>query len=127
MPSEDADLLREALATHNLREFAQYLHPDAVLYQAPEIPDSGTYRGKDEFLRGLRLWLEEWDEFRYVPVEIEETACGLFVRLRLLGRGKGSGVEIEQQIFHFWQFRDGLLSRCEVYWSEDQARRAAGL
>ena len=126
MARTDAELVRDALSAPGLSAFGEYLHPDAVFYQAPEIPDADTYHGKREFLRGLRLWLEDWDEFRYVPEEIVEGER-LFVRVKIVGRGKGSGVEIEQQIFHVWESRDGLLSRCEVYWDESRARHAAGL
>jgi hypothetical protein len=45
----------------------------------------------------------------------------------LVGRGKGSGIEIEQQIFHVWEMREGLPWRCEVHWEEADARRSAGV
>lgn len=124
---EDLKLLREAYRTPNLEAFGEYLHPDAVLQQAPELPDADTYYGKGEFLRGVRRWLEEWDEHRFEPVEVLGGPKRVFMRIRLVGRGKGSGVEIEQDVFHVWEMRDGLPWRCVVYWSEADARRSAGL
>jgi ketosteroid isomerase-like protein len=125
--AEDVQLLRDAYAKPTLHEFGECLHPNAILHQAPEIPDADTYQGKAEFLRGLRRWLEEWDEFRYVPVEVLEGRDRIFMRIKLVGRGKGSGVEIEQEIFNVWEMRDGLAWRCEVYWKEAEARQSAGL
>jgi hypothetical protein len=75
----------------------------------------------------VRLWLEEWEQFRYVPVEALEGPKRIFMRIKLLGRGKGSGIEIEQEIFHVWEMHDGRPWRCEVYWEESEARQAAGL
>ena len=120
-------MLLEAYSTPTWREFGEYLHPDAVLHQAREIPDAGTYRGKEEFLRGLRIWLEEWEDFRYRPVEILEGRDRIFMRINLEGKGKGSGVALEQEIFNVWEMREGRPWRCEVYWNEDDARQAAGL
>jgi ketosteroid isomerase-like protein len=125
--AEDVELLRRAYAARSLDEFGEYLHPDAVLHQAAEIPDSDTYHGREEFLRGLGRWLEDWERFRYVPVEVLEAPNGIFMQLNMVGRGKGSGVKIEQQVFNVWEMRDGLAWRCKVYWDEEPARREAGL
>ena len=127
MAAEDIELLRKAYAARSPEEFGEYLHPDAELHQAAEIPDSDVYRGKEEFLRGLGLWLEDWERFRYVPVEVLESPNGIYMNLKMVGRGKGSGVKLEQQVFNIWDMRDGLAWRCMVFWDEDSARRYAGL
>jgi len=50
-----------------------------------------------------------------------------FVRVRLSGRAKASGIELQQTVFHLWTSRDGMPWRCEVFVDEDAARQAAGL
>jgi ketosteroid isomerase-like protein len=125
--AEQVELLREMYAARELEDFARPMHRDAELHQAREIPDSDVYRGKGEFLRGVRLWLEEWESFRYLAEEIIDLGENVLMRVRLVGRGKGSGVKLQQDIFHLWTFLDGKPFRCEVFWSEEEARHAAGL
>ena len=51
----------------------------------------------------------------------------VFVRVRLRGEGRESGVELEQLYFHVWEVRDGKAFRCRVYTDESEAKAAAGL
>src|SRR5271169_6591954 len=76
------------------------LHPDAELHQPPEIVDSGSYYGREEFMRGLVLFLREWKEARFEPQEIAEAGDGVIMRMRVSGTGTASGVEISAEFFH---------------------------
>lgn len=78
-------------------------------------------------MRGTRRWLGEWEGFRFAPEEVVDLGERAFMRVRLSGRGKASGVELEQTVFHFWTFRDGMPWRCEVFVDENAAQQAAGL
>jgi hypothetical protein len=50
------------------------------------------------------------------------------VRLRYYGRGKGSGAEIETEMYHqVTTFRDGTMVRIEYFTSWAEALEAAGL
>jgi len=125
MSAEQVELLREMYSQRTLEEFAESLHPDAELHQAREIPDTDIYRGRDEFVRGVARWLEEWEGFRYIPEEIVELEDRVLMRIRLTGRAQASGIELDQVIFHVWTFRDAKPFRCQVLWSEEEARAAA--
>ena len=127
MSHENVKLLREMYGRSTLREFAESLHPDAELHQERSIPDSSDYYGRDEFVRGTALWLEEWENFSYVPDELIDLGDRAFARIRLAGRSKASGVDLDRAAFHVWTFRDGMPWRCEVYFNECQALEAAGL
>lgn len=128
MSAVEVELLREMYSRRSLDEFGESLHPDAEMHQAPEIPDTDVYRGREEFLRGLAIWLEPWERFRYVPEEISELPDGrVLVKTRLVGRAKSSGVELDQLIYNLWTFRDGKPFRCDNFFSEEAARQAAGL
>jgi ketosteroid isomerase-like protein len=101
---------------------AAYLHPEAELHQPPELPDAGSYVGKAEFIRGIGLWLEGWEEFRFEPSEIDEEEDGLVVlRVRLWGKGKDSGIETKWGAFHVWSVREGKAYRCVVRVSREEA------
>jgi ketosteroid isomerase-like protein len=122
---EAADIIcgmYDALNRGDIRGSAGYLHPEAELHQPLELPDAGSYVGKSEFIRGIGLWLEGWDEFRFEPSEIEEEDDGLVVmRVRLWGRGRDSGIETTWGAFHAWSVRDGKAYRCVVRATRDQA------
>jgi ketosteroid isomerase-like protein len=50
------------------------------------------------------------------------------MRLRYYGRGKGSGAEIESELYHqVATFRDGMMVRIEYFTDWAQALEAAGL
>ena len=89
VPSQHVDLLREMYGRRTLAEFAESLHPEAEMHQAKEIPDTDDYYGREEFLRGVGRWLEEWEMFRFIPEELTERGELVLMRVRLLGRGQG--------------------------------------
>jgi hypothetical protein len=77
MSKDHLDLLRDMYGRRTVREFAESLHPDAELHQERSIPDGTDYYGRDEFVRGTALWLEEWEVFSYVPEELIDLGDGL--------------------------------------------------
>ena len=50
----------------------------------------------------------------------------VFMRVRLSGRGKASGIDLDQTAYRLWTFRDGMPWRCNCL-GEDAAQQAAGL
>jgi ketosteroid isomerase-like protein len=127
MSRRHVELLSDMYGQRTMEEFATSLHPAAELRQARAIPDTDDYYGRDEFVRGVGRWLEEWDRFRFIPEEIIDLGEQVFMRLRLSGRAKASGVKLDQPAFHLWTFREGMPWRCEVFFEEQQARDAAGM
>jgi ketosteroid isomerase-like protein len=122
--TEYVELLRRIYASRSLAEFGAALHPDAEFHQDRVIPDTDDYYGRDEFVRGVERWLEEWETFRYIPEEITDLGERAYMRVRLVGRAKASGIELDQTIFHLWTFKDGMPWRCDVYFDEAQALEA---
>jgi len=106
--------LFERMNAADIGEIRDCLHPDAELHQPLELPDTDSYHGRDEVIRATRRWLEGWDEFRFEPEEIWEEGGFTLVKVRLAGRGKGSGLESAATLFHAWTFRDGLPCRCVI-------------
>jgi hypothetical protein len=114
---ENVELLREMYRRRSLAEFADSLHSEAELHQARAIPDTDAYYGREEFVRGVSLWLED-------VIDLGQRA---FMRVRLSGRAKASGIKLDQTIFHLWTFRGGMPWRCNVFFEERPALQAAGL
>jgi uncharacterized protein len=76
------------------------LHPEAELHQPPEIVDSDSYYGRDEFMRGLVVFLQEWEQARFEPQEFAEAGDGVIIVVRVSGTGKASGIETSAEFFH---------------------------
>ena len=49
------------------------------------------------------------------------------VRTVFRGQGGGSGVPVDQTVFHLVEFDDGLVVRARAWFDRDQALVAAGL
>jgi ketosteroid isomerase-like protein len=127
MSQENVRILSEMYGRRTIAEAAELMHPGAELRQPSALADTDEYHGREELVRGTGRWLEEWEDFRFAPEEVVDLGERAFMRVRISGRGRASGVELEQTVFHLWTFRDGMPWRCEVFDDEDAAQQAAGL
>jgi ketosteroid isomerase-like protein len=94
----------------------------------PPLQRADSCRGPAEireFWRGLD---ETFDDVRLDPQETVDAGDRVAMRLRYYTRGKGSGVEIEGELYHqVATFRDGVIVRIEYFTDWAQALEAAGL
>ena len=101
--------------------------PEVELVQPPELPGGGgTYHGYEGLQRALNEWLEASE---YIHAEAERFALGddvVVATVRLRSRGRHTGMELDRRIGHLFRFRGERAVRWEVYWSPDEALRAAG-
>jgi ketosteroid isomerase-like protein len=81
-----------------------------------------VYRGHEGVRRYFEDWVGAWDEYRVEPEEVIDTAADRVVVIcRHGGRGKGSGVAIEQRVADVFTFRDGLAVRVQTVWDPADA------
>jgi ketosteroid isomerase-like protein len=133
MSEENVELAREAIDALNrgdLDAWLAFLSPDVVWEALPGVPGIGElYRGRAE----VRGWIEElWEVAEgVVHTEIEQiTDLGedrVFLALVLTARGRGSGVPFEMPTWSVIRYREGLVTRRQVFWTRDDALEAAGL
>jgi hypothetical protein len=69
----------------------------------------------------MSLFMDEWDYPRLDPQEVDEVGDFVLMRVRVSGRGKASGIEMETEFFHAWAFREGRPWRCVVRTSREEA------
>jgi ketosteroid isomerase-like protein len=68
------------------------------------------------------------DELQLRPQEYVDAGDHVVVRLRHYGRGRGSGAELDTELYHqITTFRDGQMVRIEYVTSWPEALEAAGL
>ena len=90
---------------------------------SPEFPDiAGVYVDKETPNSRLRTWLDPWESFHITVEDYVRLGEDVIVALtRYRGRGKGSGVWLDTEGAHVWQFRDGKAVRLEVFASRTRA------
>jgi uncharacterized protein len=90
-------------------------------------PGGGTYRGHD----GMReLWSDArnvFGDFRNEPERVIAAGEQAVVFIRVCGKGKGSGIEVEAHIAHVLTFRGDKVLRVDSYQDQQDALRSVGL
>ena len=126
---EAGQALADAVNRRDLDAAAALLAPDVVWEENPEFPGlREVYHGR----AGVRAWWEEiLEAVENLHLEVEKlTELGddrVFGEFFLTGRGKGSGVPIEQRAWNVFSFAEGKITRRQVFWTRDEALEAAGL
>jgi uncharacterized protein len=127
---ENVEMMREgydALAREDMEAILELLDPEIEIHDRPEAPDARTYHGHEGALTALGLNLDAFEEFRLEPERFIGGGEQVVVILRLSGRGKTSGIPVEDRIAHHWSIRDGKAVRLQVFSDPSEALRAAGL
>jgi len=100
--------------------------PDAEVYGAPGIINAGTYHGYEGFQQWVRQWEEAWDEINYELGDMIEVGNAfVVVPAHIVGRGAGSGLEIDSVFGWMYEFQDGKAVRFHTYATVDDALEAA--
>ncbi len=94
---------------------------------ALEGPITRIYHGHDGVRQYFSEWLESFEAHEARAEKFIEAGDDVIVGIRLRGRGKASGVEVEMARCNVYRMRDGLAVRVEPYETEAEALQAAGL
>jgi uncharacterized protein len=123
--ARNSELVRQAYAAlgrGDVESFLEVVDPEAVWYWPRGMADAAVYRGKDEMRRGLETWTEPWTDFRLGPAEVLERGEEVLVIARYTGRGRVSGVELDERVAHLWEFRDGLAVQVRMFGDKEKAK-----
>jgi ketosteroid isomerase-like protein len=126
---ERIELLRRGYASYNRGDPDYTLfHPDVTILQAAEIlGTAGEFAGRAGVRACFDELLEGFNPSAFEPQKFEPLDDGrMLVRCRWSGRGVASGIEVDGLVWHVFAFRDGLVSRMEVYASKGEAQAALG-
>jgi ketosteroid isomerase-like protein len=128
----NADVVRLALAVWNAapelteQAFLEFAHPDMVLDLSSNVLNPATYEGFDGFVRFAEQVGEAWAEFRMEPEEVFEREDVVVVLVRAVGKGRGSGVEVDDAVAMVAEVRDGRISTLRVEPDREAALRLVG-
>jgi ketosteroid isomerase-like protein len=131
MSRENVELVRQGFQAFLREDWEQIvggLDPSVEVIEPPGVVGSRVYYGREGFVKAMKAWPSQWDDFRAELVKVIDANDEQVVWLtRHHGRGKGSGIEIEGEIAYVTTFRDGMVVRWEMFWSLTDALEAARL
>jgi len=129
MSNENVDKARDFIDAYNRRDFdaaVEAFDPE-IEWVLPERQSSDSCRGPDEVKRFWEGLDETFDELRLEPQEYLDAGDRVATRLRHHGRGKRSGLEINEELYHqVVTFRGGRMVRIEYFGEWSEALEAAG-
>ena len=108
---------------------ADYYADDAEVDTTAAVPDGRVYTGRAKFLHYFHEQWNAWERLRMEPVEVLDLGDGRFVvEVRMSGKGRSSGIEIDQKLGLVYTMRleDGKVARVQMFPSRDAALDAAG-
>jgi ketosteroid isomerase-like protein len=129
MSHENVEKTEDFIAAYNRRDFeAAVEHFDReVDWVLPALQRSDSCKGPDQIIRFWEGLDDTFDELTLEPQESVDAGDRVAVRLRFHGRGKGSGAELDTEMYHqVTTFQDGLMVRIEYFTTWAEALEAAG-
>jgi ketosteroid isomerase-like protein len=130
LSEREIELVKEgyrAFENGDLDWVLEHFHPEILVENRYEAPDAATFHGHSGFLRYLEGWLSAWEEFRMEPTEFIPAKDQVLVLIRQYARGKGSTVEMEEDVAHLWTVREEKAVAYRVYTHQADALRAIGV
>ena len=122
--SENVDKTRAFIEAYNRRDYDTAVadfHP-RVEWVLPPHQDFDSAVGPRQIIRFWEGLDDTFDELQLRPQEYVEAADRVAVRLRHYGRGKGSGIELDTELYHqVTTFEDGTIVRMEYVTTWDEA------
>jgi ketosteroid isomerase-like protein len=126
VPGSHREHVERAYAALNVGDrdgFMAVLHPEAEWHWPPGLADTDVYRGADEIVRAMTIWADAWVDFRMEPEELLERGDRIFVAARYAGRGRTSGLPIDQLVAHVWEFGGDRAVRMRMFGDVEKSRR----
>jgi ketosteroid isomerase-like protein len=130
LSAENVDKTRAFIEAYNRRDFdaaVKDFHPQVewVLPPQQDFDSAVGIKGIIRFWEGLD---DTFDELRLLPQEYVDAGDKVAVRLRHLARGKGSGLELENELYHqVTTFEDGVMVRFDYVTTWEEALELAGV
>ena len=126
MSQQNVDATRTSIEAYRRGDYARasaHLAPDVVWTVGQERPAHGPAAVRAMWER----WDGEWDELETAIEEVIDAGDKVLMAVRYRGRGRTSGVEVNDRLFEVHTFRDGLCVRKVDFQERSEALEAAGL
>jgi ketosteroid isomerase-like protein len=127
--SDNIEILRRgysALARRDFDAVFEIVDPEIVIRDRPEAPDPGVYHGYEGVVGAFDVSAEMFEQLEFVPEKFVAEGDHVAVAIRLVGRGRESGVPVEDRLTHLWRMREGKAVSLQVYSEMADALDAIG-
>ena len=125
--SDILDQLKDSYAALNRRDIdstVAVLDQDAKWVEHSDLPEAGSYRGRDTIRAFLESFLESWETFEQQIEDVREADGCVLLFIKLTARGAGSGIDVESRYAHLWLMRAGRGVRVDAYYDRESALAA---
>jgi ketosteroid isomerase-like protein len=130
MSRENVEIVRRSYDAFRRGDIDTALAPmgEAFVIEDPtRIDTKSEYVGREGFMEWLGEWLSAFEDWQFEVDRVLDRGTQVLVLGRDWGRGKGSGVLVEEHFGHLWSFRDGEPTRMLYFNDWSKALEAAGL
>ena len=122
MSEQNVEIVRRFLAAE-MEEALAWADPGIVWNPIEESPAQGHEAVRASSVR----WKDEWDDYELVPEDFADMGDCVLATVRLRGRGRGSGVEVDARFYDLYTLSDGKIIRMDQFAEESEALEAVGL
>jgi len=122
MAQENVEIVRRFLAV-DLDEALTHADPGIVWNPAEESAAQGHEAVRASSVR----WKSEWDDYELIPEEFADVGDRVVATVRLRGRGRVSGIEVDARFYDVFTLRDRKIVRMDQFTEPSEALEAAGL
>ena len=129
MSRENVEIVRRHMQAYlsGDNDAALAAYDPEVEFDATLRPEGQVYRGREGVAEAMRTWTGAWEGWKVDIEEIIDAGEHVLLVVRESGRGKGSGIKIDQRVFGVFTLRDGKIVRWKGFIDRDQALQAVGL
>ena len=130
MSQENVEIVRnafEAFLREDIPPFLEALHPEVEWKQIEEPRPRYGHTGVGE---AVAQWMDMFEDPKFEALEYIDGADGhVVVLVRMTGRGKGSGADVEMSSYHLFTVREGQIVRMHEFGPDKRAEalEAAGV
>jgi ketosteroid isomerase-like protein len=117
----------EAFGEGGVEAIIDRVAPDFQIRDRESAPDRATLIGGEGIMELVRLNMEVFDELELEPIEFIDRGDIVVVVLRMRVRGRSSGVGIDSEAVHVWEFIEGRAARMQIYADRQRALDEFGL
>jgi ketosteroid isomerase-like protein len=128
--SARTDIVRRAHAALNRGDaeaLAALCAPDFRLDMSDRVFNPEVYSGHDGIRRFVAEVHDVWETFTWEPTDVKEARDVVLALVHSVGRGRGSGLEIERHSAMLWVIPEETLVALTFYRDPSAAQKAAGV
>ena len=129
MEPDNVELVREiidALNRGDVDELVARIDRDFEWLPLEDSPVARIYRGREQVRGYVEDWLSTFDFLRLDLEEASEVGDHVVVTVRGHGRGRASGVSLNNRFCQVWTLRRGTAVRMQEHATREQALAALG-